>query len=74
MEKTKATADQQKRETVTLAEGNAESARLKGEGDARAIESIGTATAEAYEKQKTAVGPQAIIIMAIELTKHYLRG
>ena len=88
MEKTKATADQQpelvraeiavkvadqkKRETVTLAEGNAESARLKGEGDARAIESIGTATAEAYEKQKTAIGPQAI--MAIELAKHISAG
>jgi len=88
MEKTKATADQQpelvraeiavkvadqkKRETVTLAEGNAESARLKGEGDARAIESIGTATAEAYEKQKTAIGPQAI--MAIELAKHIAAG
>ncbi|MGO9378899.1 MAG: SPFH domain-containing protein [Dissulfurispiraceae bacterium] len=88
MEKTKATADQQpelvraeiavkvadqkKRETVTLAEGNAESARLKGEGDAKAIESIGTATAEAYEKQKTAIGPQAI--MAIELAKHIATG
>ena len=88
MEKTKATADQQpelvkaeiavkvadqkKRETVTLAEGNAESARLKGEGDAKAIESIGTATAEAYEKQKTAIGPQAI--MAIELAKHVSAG
>ena len=88
MEKTKATADQQpelvraeiavkvadqkKRETVTLAEGNAESAKLKGEGDARAIESIGTATAEAYEKQKTAIGPQAI--MAIELAKHIAAG
>ncbi len=88
MEKTKATADQQpelvraeiavkvadqkKRETVTLAEGNAESAKLKGEGDARAIESIGTATAEAYEKQKTAIGPQAI--MAIELAKHISAG
>ena len=88
MEKTKATADQQpelvraeiavkvadqkKRETVTLAEGNAESARLKGEGDAKAIESIGTATAEAYEKQKTAIGPQAI--MAIELAKHIAAG
>lgn len=88
MEKTKATADQQpelvraeiavkvadqkKRETVTLAEGNAESARLKGEGDAKAIESIGTATAEAYEKQKTAIGPQAI--MAIELAKHISAG
>jgi regulator of protease activity HflC (stomatin/prohibitin superfamily) len=88
MEKTKATADQQpelvraeiavkvadqkKRETVTLAEGNAESAKLKGEGDAKAIESIGTATAEAYEKQKTAIGPQAI--MAIELAKHVSAG
>ncbi|MBI4697349.1 MAG: hypothetical protein HY758_00105 [Nitrospirae bacterium] len=88
MEKTKATADQQpelvraeiavkvadqkKRETVTLAEGNAESAKLKGEGDARAIESVGTATAEAYEKQKTAIGPQAI--MAIELAKHISAG
>ena len=88
MEKTKATADQQpelvraeiavkvadqkKRETVTLAEGNAESARLKGEGDAKAIESIGTATAEAYEKQKTAIGSQAI--MAIELAKHISAG
>ncbi|MBI5635192.1 MAG: hypothetical protein HZA15_17130 [Nitrospirae bacterium] len=88
MEKTKATADQQpelvraeiavkvadqkKRETVTLAEGNAESARLKGEGDAKAIESIGIATAEAYEKQKTAIGPQAI--MAIELAKHISAG
>ena len=88
MEKTKATADQQpelvraeiavkvadqkKRETVTLAEGNAESARLKGEGDAKAIESIGTATAEAYEKQKTAIGAQAI--MAIELAKHISTG
>jgi regulator of protease activity HflC (stomatin/prohibitin superfamily) len=88
MEKTKATADQQpevvkaeiavkvadqkKRETVTLAEGNAESARLKGEGDAKAIEAVGTATAEAYEKQKTAIGPQAI--MAIELAKHISAG
>ena len=88
MEKTKATADQQpelvraeiavkvadqkKRETVTLAEGNAESARLKGEGDAKAIESVGTATAEAYEKQKTAIGAQAI--MAIELAKHISAG
>jgi len=88
MEKTKATADQQpelvraeiavkvadqkKRETVTLAEGNAESARLKGEGDAKAIESVGTATAEAYQKQKTAIGAQAI--MAIELAKHISAG
>lgn len=88
MEKTKATADQQpdlvrseiavkiaeqkKQETITIAQGNAESAKLKGEGDGRAIESVGTATAEAYEKQKNAIGATAI--MLIEAIKHIANG
>jgi len=88
MEKTKATADQQselvrseiavkvadqkKRETITLAQGDAEAVKLKGEAEGKKIEAIGTATAEAYEKQKTAIGATSITV--IEALKQIAAG
>ena len=65
-------ADQQKQKTIILAEGDAEGIRLKGEGEAKKIEAIGQATAEAYRKQNAALGQQAIT--AIEVVKRVAEG
>jgi regulator of protease activity HflC (stomatin/prohibitin superfamily) len=65
-------ADQQKQKTIVLAEGEAESVRLRGEGEAKKIEAIGQATAEAYRKQNEALGQQAIT--AIEVIKKVAEG
>ena len=65
-------ADQQKQKTIVLAEGDAEGIRLRGEGEAKKIEAIGQATAEAYRKQNAALGQQAIT--AIEVIKKVAEG
>jgi regulator of protease activity HflC (stomatin/prohibitin superfamily) len=65
-------ADQQKQKTIVLAQGDAESVRLRGEGEAKKIEAIGQATAEAYRKQNEALGQQAIT--AIEVIKKVAEG
>ena len=65
-------ADQQKQKTIVLAEGEAEGIRLRGEGEAKKIEAIGQATAEAYRKQNAALGQQAIT--AIEVIKKVAEG
>jgi len=65
-------ADQQKQKTIVLAQGDAESVRLRGEGEAKKIEAIGQATAEAYRKQNQALGQQAIT--AIEVMKKVAEG
>lgn len=65
-------ADQQKLKTIVLAQGDAEGVRLRGEGDAKRIEAIGQATAEAYRKQNAALGQQAVT--AIEVIKKIAEG
>ncbi|WP_236021495.1 SPFH domain-containing protein [Geomesophilobacter sediminis] len=65
-------ADQQKQRTIVLAQGDAEGVRLRGEGEAKKIEAIGQATAEAYRKQNAALGQQAIT--AIEVIKKIAEG
>ncbi len=65
-------ADQQKMKTITIAQGDAESVRLRGEGEAARIEAIGQATAEAYRKQNAALGQQAVT--AIEVIKQIAAG
>ncbi|HEY6872816.1 MAG TPA: SPFH domain-containing protein [Geobacteraceae bacterium] len=65
-------ADQQKQKTIVLAQGDAEGIRLRGEGEAKKIEAIGQATAEAYRKQNAALGQQAIT--AIEVIKRVAEG
>jgi len=65
-------ADQQKQKTIVLAQGDAEGVRLRGEGEAKKIEAIGQATAEAYRKQNSALGQQAIT--AIEVLKRVAEG
>lgn len=65
-------ADQQKQKTIVLAQGDAEGIRLRGEGEAKKIEAIGQATAEAYRKQNAALGQQAIT--AIEVIKKVAEG
>ncbi len=65
-------ADQQKQKTIVLAEGEAEGIRLRGEGEAKKIEAIGQATAEAYRKQNAALGQTAIT--AIEVIKKVAEG
>ena len=65
-------ADQQKQKTIVLAQGDAEGIRLRGEGEAKKIEAIGQATAEAYRKQNAALGQEAIT--AIEVMKRIAEG
>jgi len=65
-------ADQQKQKTIVLAQGDAEGIRLRGEGEAKKIEAIGQATAEAYRKQNAALGQEAIT--AIEVVKKIAEG
>jgi regulator of protease activity HflC (stomatin/prohibitin superfamily) len=65
-------ADQQKQKTIVLAQGDAEGIRLRGEGEAKKIEAIGQATAEAYRKQNAALGQEAIT--AIEVVKKVAEG
>ena len=45
---------------------------MRGEGEAKKIEAIGQATAEAYRKQNAALGQQAIT--AIEVIKRVAEG
>ena len=65
-------ADQQKQKTIVLAQGDAEGIKLRGEGEAKKIEAIGQATAEAYRKQNAALGQEAIT--AIEVIKKVAEG
>ncbi|MFH0810416.1 MAG: SPFH domain-containing protein [Pseudomonadota bacterium] len=65
-------ADQQKQKTIVLAQGDAEGIRLRGEGEARKIEAIGQATAQAYREQNAALGQEAIT--AIEVMKKVAEG
>jgi len=65
-------AEQQKQKTIVLAQGDAEGVRLRGEGEAKKIEAIGQATAEAYRKQNAALGQEAIT--AIEVIKKIGEG
>ena len=65
-------ADQQKLKTIVLAQGDAEGIRLRGEGEAKKIEAIGQATADAYRKQNAALGQEAIT--AIEVFKKVAEG
>jgi len=65
-------ADQQKLKTIVLAQGDAEGVRLRGDGEAKRIEAIGQATAEAYRKQNAALGQQAVT--AIEVIKKIADG
>jgi regulator of protease activity HflC (stomatin/prohibitin superfamily) len=69
-------ADNQKKKAVLLAEGEGQSTKLKQEGIAAGIEAVGkaegtaifakgTATAEAYEKQKQAIGNEGVIQVQI---------
>jgi regulator of protease activity HflC (stomatin/prohibitin superfamily) len=83
MEKTKAEADKQstlvsaqidvqvaeqvKKKTITLAQGESERTRLMGQGEADKILSVGKSTAEAYELTKQAVTPEGLV--SIELMK-----
>ncbi|MBX7142922.1 MAG: hypothetical protein K1X79_00575 [Oligoflexia bacterium] len=76
-------ANQQKQQSVILAEGQGQSTRLEQEGVAAGIESvgraegekiraIGQATAEAYQKQAAAVGQSSLAV--IEVMKQISEG
>ena len=69
-------ADNLKKKAILLAEGEGESIRLKREGEAKGIEAVGKAegiaieargmaTAEAYEKQKQAIGQEGVIAVSV---------
>lgn len=69
-------ADNRKQKAIKEAEGRGESIRLEKTGEAAGIESIGrakgvailaegTATAEAYEKQKQAIGEEGVIAVQV---------
>lgn len=76
-------AENRKQKAIKEAEGKGESTRLEKAGEAAGIESIGkakgvailaegTATAEAYEKQKQAVGNEGVI--AIQVAEKIANG
>ncbi|NTW31420.1 MAG: hypothetical protein HGB12_02110 [Bacteroidetes bacterium] len=76
-------ANQNKQKTITFAEGEAESTRIRAEGDAKGIIAkgeaegtkilaIGQATAKAYELQNVAIGSQGVT--AIEIAKQIASG
>ena len=60
-------ADQTKQKTIIEAEGRARAVQLEGEAEGTRILAIGTATAEAYDKQVEAVGQLNLAV--IEVTK-----
>jgi uncharacterized membrane protein YqiK len=60
-------AEQTKQKTIIEAEGRAQAVRVEGEAEGSKILAIGTATAEAYEKQVEAVGQ--LNLAGIEVTK-----
>jgi len=60
-------AEQTKQKTIIEAEGRAQAVRVEGEAEGSKILAIGTATAEAYEKQVQAVGQ--LNLAGIEVTK-----
>lgn len=76
-------AEQNKQKTITFAEGEAESIRLRAEGEAKGtiakgnaegskILAIGQSTATAYELQNKAIGQQGVT--AIEIAKQIATG
>lgn len=65
-------AEQKKKETVTLAEADSQSATLRGQGEASAISAKGLATAQALQKQQEAIGATNLtIVRAMEQLKEY---
>jgi len=60
-------AEQTKQKMINEAEGRARSVELEGEAEGKKILAVGTATAEAYEKQVAAVGQMNLA--GIEVTK-----
>jgi uncharacterized membrane protein YqiK len=60
-------AEQTKQRTIMEAEGRARAIELEGEAEGKKILAVGTATAEAYEKQVAAVGQMNLA--GIEVTK-----
>jgi regulator of protease activity HflC (stomatin/prohibitin superfamily) len=60
-------AEQTKQRTILEAEGRARAIEVEGEAEGKKILAIGTATAEAYEKQVAAVGQANLA--GIEVTK-----
>ena len=76
-------AEQTKAKTIRFAEGEAESTRIRAEGEAKGIiaignaegskiQAIGEATARAYELQNKAIGQQGVT--AIEIAKQIATG
>jgi regulator of protease activity HflC (stomatin/prohibitin superfamily) len=60
-------AEQTKQKTILEAEGRARAVEVEGEAEGKKILAVGTATAEAYEKQVAAVGQGNLA--GIEVTK-----
>jgi len=60
-------AEQTKKKTIIEAEGRARAVQVEGEAEGKKILAIGTATAEAYDKQVEAVGQ--LNLAGIEVTK-----
>jgi regulator of protease activity HflC (stomatin/prohibitin superfamily) len=60
-------SEQTKQQTILAAEGRARAIELEGEAEGKKILAVGTATAEAYEKQVAAVGQANLA--GIEVTK-----
>ncbi|MGE5415428.1 MAG: SPFH domain-containing protein [Acidobacteriota bacterium] len=65
-------AEQEKIRTITIAEGNSNRVKLEGIGEAEKILEIGKATAEAYTRTRTAIGPESVAM--IELMKLVSEG
>ncbi len=60
-------AEQTKKKTIIEAEGRARAVQVEGEAEGKRILAVGSATAEAYDKQVEAVGQ--LNLAAIEVTK-----
>ena len=60
-------AEQTKKKTIIEAEGRARAVQVEGEAEGKKILAVGSATAEAYDKQVEAVGQ--LNLAAIEVTK-----
>src|SRR5262245_37332847 len=60
-------AEQTKQKSILEAEGRARAVEVEGEDEGKKILAVGSATAEAYEKQVAAVGQMNLAV--IELTK-----
>ena len=65
-------AEQTKQRTIIEAEGRARAVELEGEAEGKKILAVGTATAEAYDKQVAAVGQMNLA--GIEVTKSIAGG